>query len=430
MSSIWWEAATSSAEVETARDNLDTLASRLAVMQQSAGRAVELCRDFRSRMVETWGGPRPQRINNRILTYVDSIAEITSVLSSATFTVTAWYNHAVWKTERLRELETRVADAQYEVDNGSFEDNDAEDEAFAALGSAIQLHVESAQNWMDRCKLYGDELADAITKLKQLNAVEAFADGEHVPPTGAAFETALMEIADDLGVSAYADEPVDVGDITGVSAAGFFIAWLLDPYHDTVVAAIAVEGQASPGLGCKLDNGRFPDLCRPGSIPFQIGEVKYNTTPSILAGQRQLADYAASSKGGAAVTLGGFMGAGFRLLTVGGVTVQYGAAIGEDGNVIDGLYAYQIVGWDMPELVRSRAHARAHSYVTLPASTAVPLDLSDPADSLAGTAAQPGSSANGGWQPPTIPRIELTPEVAAAGVLGTVLLVGIMIIAL
>lgn len=432
MSSIWWEAAVSSSDVEAARDDLDKLASRLSVMQQGAGRAVGLCRDFRTRITETWGGPRPQRINGRILTYVNEIDEITGVVSGAAFTVTSWYNHAVWKTERLQDLEAAVTSAQYDVDNWSFDSDLTEDEAFNALGSAISLHIESAQNWMDRCKTYGDELDGAIRALKRLNGITAFADGESVPPTGAAFETAMMDIADDLGVSAYAEEPLPVGDIRGASAAGFFIAWLLDPYHDTVVAAIAVEGMASPGLGCKLDNGTFPDLCRPGSVPFQIGEVKYNTAPSIAAGQRQLATYTSSSKSGNAVTRGGFMGPGFRLLTVGGVTVQYGQAVNpRTGAVIDGLYTYQIVGWSIPALLESHAQARAHAYSEVPDPAEVPLDLSDPADSLADTAAQPGSSADGGWNPPAIPRIELSPQTAVtAGVVGAIVLAGVLILAL
>uniref|UniRef100_UPI0026265525 RHS repeat-associated core domain-containing protein n=1 Tax=Ilumatobacter sp. TaxID=1967498 RepID=UPI0026265525 len=129
-----------------------------------------------------------------------------------------------------------------------------------------------------------------------------------------------------------------------VRAQGFFIARVLDAYHDSVGISIANQSGASFEIGCAIPGG-LPDLCRPGMNPKPVGELKYGTPWSEEAGQRQLSGYRATP--GVEVNRAEFGSAGSTLAGV--IRLNWWES------TTAGLYLYRVDNWSIGQLLAGMA---------------------------------------------------------------------------
>ncbi len=123
-------------------------------------------------------------------------------------------------------------------------------------------------------------------------------------------------------------------------AMGFFIARVLDPFHDAVGIDIARRSGASFEIGCSVPGG-MPDLCK-GSDPKYVGELKYRTPWSIGAGKAQLGRYGGDD--GVEVKRGVFGTSGST--RVGILVFDW-----QEDPEVDGLYTYKLNEWDLSALL-------------------------------------------------------------------------------
>ncbi|MGB8859002.1 MAG: RHS repeat-associated core domain-containing protein [Ilumatobacteraceae bacterium] len=132
------------------------------------------------------------------------------------------------------------------------------------------------------------------------------------------------------------------------NAAGFFIARVLDPFHDAVGIDIAMRSGGSFEIGCGLASGQ-PDLCHPGTSPMIIGELKYDSPFGAKTGPPQLRRYL-NDPLAAKVVAGAFGSSGNTM--VGVLRFDWRE---DSGN--PGLYFYKLNNWDLGALLAGMAAA-------------------------------------------------------------------------
>ena len=132
-----------------------------------------------------------------------------------------------------------------------------------------------------------------------------------------------------------------------LNAAGFFIARVLDPFHDAVGIDIAARSGGSFEIGCGVSSGQ-PDLCHPGTFPKIVGELKYDSPFGRRVGPGQLDRYV--NPGESATQAGAFGSSGFTM--VGVLRFDWYEDVAKDG-----LYFYKLNDWNLSALLAGMAAA-------------------------------------------------------------------------
>lgn len=194
-----------SAQLDTAIVELTAL--RDAIQQRVDDfRAVTLSASTaQALLAQVWRGPLPSRMNTQVGNYVSGVSGVGDAADSARGTVDAWVTAATSALERMKALESRKANAEYQLELSVGLDQGLVDE----WATTVDGITEESIAWRRTCQLKGEELQPAITAFQTTSLLEVGTVDERSALLGPGFEFALASWATGM------DLDLDLVDPTG-----------------------------------------------------------------------------------------------------------------------------------------------------------------------------------------------------------------------